>query len=133
MLLKYTKNNVLTLNIPGNGTSVIPHTLLPGINEIEDQVWKELKSQPGVKRLMAKSILLEKAPPTKDNKKVGKGLAKYSAEEAAFIVEETYDKRLLSDWLKLESRAVIKTAIETQLDVIEKSVERKTDEEKDEE
>lgn len=134
MLLNYRKENVLTLYIPEpKGTSMTPYTLLPGIQEIADSVWKKLKTQTGVKRLIMKGDLLEKAPPAKDNKKAGKGLAKYSAEEAQFIVEETFDKKLLGDWLKIEARSVIKTAIETQLKRIEESLELKDESDEDEE
>jgi len=131
MLLKYNQKNCLTLYIPGQGTSLTPYQLLPGMQEIEDSVWKKLKAQKGVKRLMMQGHLTEAAPPEKDNKKSGKGLAKYSAEEAEFIIKETYDKRLLGTWLKTESRTVIKTAIEDQLKVIEESVRKLTDEEKE--
>lgn len=132
MLLNYKKPNTLTLCIPGKGTTVTPIVFLPGIQEIEDAIWKDLKQQKGVKTLIAKGDLVEKAPPAKDNKKGNKGLARYDAEEAAFIIKETYDKRLLTDWLKIEARTVIKTAIEDQLKVVEASLKVKPKDEEDE-
>ena len=132
MLLNYKMTNVLTLYIPGKGTALTPFQLLPGINEIEDAVWKTLKKQKGVAKLIAKGNLLEKAAPAKDNKKAGKGLAKYGADEATYIVEETFDKVLLGSWLKIETRSVVKTAIEAQLVKVEESLTKKDEDEENE-
>lgn len=126
MLLNNQEKRPITLFIPDKkGTATKPYMFIPGNQEIEDSAWKLLKAQPGVQRILKQGKLREVAAPVKDNKKSGKGLAKYGAEQAEFIIAETFDKRLLGDWLATETRSVIKTAIEAQLAVIEKSVTRK--------
>lgn len=99
--------------------------LLPGVNELPDEVYAEVKPQLEGAGLF-KGKLLEEGPTreVKDGSKlaaVGKSLSECTAEQAQLLIAETFDVKLLDKWRKLEKRDEVRLAIANQLDEIKKN------------
>ena len=134
MLVKWTKSNVLTVCLKGkNPREITTVQILPGVNEIDDAMWKRMLDHQGLKHYLSDSSLVERKGPSKDNKKSGKGLTRFGIDEAKELIGETLDKLLLAAWKEDESRADVLKAIDKQIKHIDDSVTLKDVDDDDDE
>lgn len=120
MLVSWNLPNVIMGEVKiGNGET--PWTLLPGVNEVPDNVWELMQKHPLVK------IYIDKGDLTSDGKSVkAKGLLSYDVTEAKKIVLKTYDSDLLKSFKETDDRDEVKTAIDAQLKEIASKSKRKS-------
>ena len=106
----------------------------PGTNNIDVDVWKQMKKQPDIMKMLERG---EKDPkgfnektglgnlhvkgwePGSDDNEAREGLDGLNAVDAKALVAETYNTELLREWLEKESRAGVINAVEKQLKTIE--------------
>lgn len=108
-------------------------TLRPGINEVPDELWRELKGQSGVKRLLAAKLLTEERAGAQSQQGAGANattssetdMGKLDTADALRLVGETVDRALLSKWATQAKDAEVRQAIENQLAAIQLSEEER--------
>ena len=121
MLIKYTKSNLL--GVPySSGTFY----LKPGVNEVDDAVWAEVKKSGILSHQIGGGFIQEvfKAESAASIEKSGeseaiKGLSELNATESMAVIAETYDEDLLKAWAKTETRKTVQKAIAEQLEKVE--------------
>lgn len=106
-------------------------TILPGVQEIDDEVWKKMKEVPDVQERIEAGRLVEvKTAATKGAKDesehgLPKSLAKFSVPDATELVSGVMDIDVLKAWSKIEKRTTVKDAIRDQLKALEPDDEKK--------
>lgn len=105
-LMTYTGLNVVTVNLSGNDSVKI----LPGVNEIEDDLIENFKKHPSVAQRLkdGKFIILSE----------GKADRKKSVEDMLAYIPKIYDTRLLKKIIKEDGREDVVGAAKKQLDTI---------------
>ncbi len=141
MFVKYNKEGILSLPVPGGNTII----LKPGVNpNINDEDWEKVAKNPVVNKKIENDIIvamtskLKTAKKAEDKKQVQESiqkeldngasndLAEYSAKEAIKLIEETYDVEMLKNWKYEEKRGKVVKSIEEQLSLIEKQGKSKS-------
>ncbi|HCU25444.1 MAG TPA: hypothetical protein DF383_10545 [Deltaproteobacteria bacterium] len=133
MLVKYTGTNLYRCR---------ELRLIPGNNDVSENVWNEVKDHPLVKMRVEKAIIIpmpqnrvakvENAAQENDSQQTASAtesdglvsLKDYPAKEAEGLVAETFDIPTLERWKSEETRKGVIKAIDAQLDSL------KIDEEK---
>lgn len=108
-------------------------TILPGIQQIEDEVWEKMKAKvPDVRDRLASGQLAEvkgdKAGEGKSNSnEIGlpKNLTKFSPADAIELIGGVMDVDTLKTWNKIEKRVPVKDAIKAQLKALSSSDDKK--------
>lgn len=114
-LLKYDQPRYLAVAFALDQTKSRTVTLWPGINELSDKDWSDVKSHPVVKEIIKLGHLkeIDKRP---GNEAV---LLSMTQDEAVALVQETDSADLLKKWLVEEKRPlVIRTIGEKLNDII---------------
>lgn len=130
-LIHYHKVNLLRI---GN------LRLMPGMNQIPEEIWKEAKSHPLIQHRLnsgeitvlaqAKSGVQEKTLKNDLEKKVSEtgensnSLDSYSTNQAKDIVQNTFDLNLLRRWQTEETRKAVYKVVEAQIEKIESYEEK---------
>jgi hypothetical protein len=136
MLIEWTQTNAFSFYqaTGGNAGKQVPRqtkvalTLLPGINEVDEATWKKCADHPLAKiHLEEGNIELVDVRRKSGSKKDAPGLTGFEARDAKKIVKQTFDKALLAKWADKESRKEVVTALEKQVELVDKSVPTKTD------
>ena len=140
MLVEWTQARVYSIwtnakTVPGAPPAAkLETTLVPGINEVDDEMWGRIAQHPNVKHYLEAGDLKVQNPPKDgpDRKKNAKGLLQYQIIEAKKLVRQTYDKQLLLEWKENDTRAGITSEIDRQITKIDATARPKTEEEKNE-
>lgn len=125
MLVNYTKPNLYIhygASQPDHSPT-IAFRLLPGVNEIADDLWKEVKVHPTIKKYMAEEWIVEVG-----GKEGKQGLSGFDVTAALKVVKKTYDKVLLKSWAAADNRPKVQAAITDQLAEIERKTTVKAEE-----
>lgn len=98
--------------------------LLPGKNEIPDDLWEELKKFSSVRKSIELEFLVEgetvetekgkDGKPLKGKKVIGKTISDYKGKGALKLIKETYNLETLEQWKK-DERSDIRLAIEERI------------------
>jgi len=140
MFVKYNKEGILSLPVPG-GSAIV---LKPGVNpNIKESDWTEIAKNPIIKKKIDDGIIvpmpskLKTASNAEDKKKIkeeiqselnsgaAKDLAEYTVKEAAKLITETYDVEILKQWKYEENRSTVQKAIDEQLELISSEGKKK--------
>ncbi|MBL6722490.1 MAG: hypothetical protein ISQ13_00615 [Candidatus Margulisbacteria bacterium] len=140
MFVKYNKEGILSLPVPG-GTAIV---LKPGVNpNIKESDWSEVAKNPIIKKKIDDGIIVPmpsklKAASNADEKKkikeeiqselnsgAAKDLAEYTVKEATKLITETYDVEILKQWKYEENRSTVQKAIDEQLELISSEGKKK--------
>lgn len=140
MFVKYNKEGILSLPVPG-GSAIV---LKPGVNpNIKESDWSEVAKNPIIKKKIDDGIIvpmpskLKTASNAEEKKKIkeeiqselnsgaAKDLAEYTVKEAAKLITETYDVEILKQWKYEENRSTVQKAIDEQLDLISSEGKKK--------
>lgn len=140
MFVKYNKEGILSLPVPG-GSAIV---LKPGVNpNIKESDWSEVAKNPIIKKKIDDGIIvpmpskLKTASNAEDKKKIkediqselnsgaAKDLAEYTVKEAAKLITETYDVEILKQWKYEENRSTVQKAIDEQLELISSEGKKK--------
>ncbi|NQY74608.1 MAG: hypothetical protein HRT90_07580 [Candidatus Margulisbacteria bacterium] len=133
MFVKYQKEGILSLPVPGGATIV----LKPGVNpNIDEKDWKRIEKNPIIQKKIEAGIIipmpskLSSVKKAEEKKKVqediqneiergaAQDLAEYQAKEAVKIVKATYDVEVLKTWKYEEKRGTVLKTIEEQIEKI---------------
>ena len=122
MLIDYKKPNVLTVYTSNENDSIktgIPgYKFIPGINEVKTDDWKKIAATPKVLRLIdADELVVVTESDAKENKTSIAGIA---IEKCKAVVDRTYNKGLLVNWLDCETRGGVVQALREQLRMIDR-------------
>lgn len=103
--------------------------LVPGNNEIADDLWTDLKKHPQIIKKLENEdleIVTEKDRDDKETEKDG-GAASLpgKAGDAVKVVKKTFSKELLDKWLESENRPSVVKALNDQFKVLELSPEER--------
>ncbi|HEX5034650.1 MAG TPA: hypothetical protein VFW62_09235 [bacterium] len=119
MLIMYTPANIYRCG---------EMRLIPGMNDVPERVWNEVKDHPLVKMRVEKGLISlrpqQKAKLAGDGESTGQddngdgltSLGEFSAKEAEALVKETFDLPTLERWQGEETRKGVLKAIEAQID-----------------
>jgi hypothetical protein len=140
MFVKYNKEGILSLPVPG-GSAIV---LKPGVNpNIKENDWSEVAKNPIIKKKIDDGIIvpmpskLKIASNAEEKKKIkeeiqselnsgaAKELAEYTVKEAAKLITETYDVEILKQWKYEENRSTVQKAIDEQLELISSEGKKK--------
>jgi len=140
MFVKYNKEGILSLPVPG-GTAIV---LKPGVNpNIKESDWSEVAKNPIIKKKIDDGIIVPmpsklKAASNADEKKkikeeiqselnsgAAKDLPEYTVKEATKLITETYDVEILKQWKYEENRSTVQKAIDEQLELISSEGKKK--------
>ena len=140
MFVKYNKEGILSLPVPG-GSAIV---LKPGVNpNIKESDWTEIAKNPIIKKKIDDGIIvpmpskLKTASNAEEKKKIkeeiqselnsgaAKDLAEYTVKEAAKLITETYDVEILKQWKYEENRSTVQKAIDEQLELISSEGKKK--------
>lgn len=123
------------VSLPDRGTqgTTIAKTLIPGLNDVKDELWDQWKKNPQVERLIAEGkfeVESEKSPDAASAEKAGEAqeLHGIHAKKAVKLVAETLDIELLKKWKAQDARPSVQSAIQDQIAVImepQKAAEKK--------
>lgn len=122
MLVKLNENRVIM--VPATeGAPML--RLIPGINEVPDAQWNEVKKN--LEGKLSAKLIEEVGSTTVKGKganapevTVGKTLKDLSFGEAEAIIKQTLDVALLETWKKAEERSDVRLAILNQIDEMKK-------------
>lgn len=95
--------------------------LAPGYNEVNDELWKNVKKAFSVNLEAAfaagklKEVVVEKAMQGGKTKKEPKAFTELDATEARQIVADTWTRETLETWREKEERADIRNAIDDRI------------------
>lgn len=105
-------------------------SLKPGVNEIEEKIWKELELTVAIKHEIAEGNIevMEIAKASPDAPIAIKDL---NVKEAVALVKSTFDTAILNRWAEEETRKQVLDALEKQYDAV--AVKSKKQEEESEE
>lgn len=117
-MIEWTQPNVYSVWVKGKQE---PHKLMPGMNEISEDDWKNISVHPNAKAHISEGNLLVH----EFGKKGAKSFKEYSVNDAKRIVKGTFDKDLLKKWAGEDSRKQVLEAIQAQIDTVDKSVKVK--------
>lgn len=99
-------------------------TLIPGINEMPDDVWNTVRENKKVKYYLSENLIVEKHMEEKKDAKenvIGvmsaKAFSELESEEQEALVKETFDVVLLEKWRK-KGNDFLKGVIDDQIDSI---------------
>jgi hypothetical protein len=127
------KNNTARVIGLGDGAN-----LLPGVNDIDDEVWKKAQQTVVVKSFLQKqegetqptlelvssteAATATTATGTTDTGTAGTGtLSSKNVTDAKALIAETYDRKLLERWRTEETRHTVQQAIDEQLEKLKLS------------
>lgn len=139
VIVRWNKSHVMSVGTGLADGSVVQ--FMPGPNEVDAKTWENVKKNPLIKTRMeteivdpkrGKVFLLEvvskKVDETKgEEKETVEGISELGVKEAKALVEETFNTTLLREWQESETRKGVLTAIEKQLEAIEKERESESD------
>lgn len=110
-LIKYKQANLIELCSPDGTKSV---KLIPGVNQLEETDWNEIKKHPMVQILIDEDKLEEfkKGPALNP-------FLKLKEIEQIKLISETNDKSLLEEWAGQSKNAKVQKAILKKLDELE--------------
>jgi hypothetical protein len=126
MIINWKQNRVLILTAKtGNGGAI---TIVPGINVIPDDVWKELAVD--LKARIGKDIIEVKAEKkSKEGKDLGltnvKSPSEMEPKEAEALLVDTFSIPVLKEWLDNESRDGVRAAIYRRITELEEATKPK--------
>lgn len=138
MIIEQTENRVNIIPcVERNGVVNNKITLLPGCNDVDDELWK--KARVSVKDKIERGLIKEHhakveekevpIPNTDKKRKVikidSKDLKDLEPEEAEEIVKNTFSLKTLGKWKKSESRDSVRNVILNQIEQVEKHGEEK--------
>lgn len=143
VLVKWNKSNVMSVGAGLPDASVIQ--FMPGVNEFTKEQWEKVSAHPEIKKRMETEVvdlkrgkvpMIEVLAEKKENKSEGNdddantnsAISELGVKDAKTLVEETFNTVLLKEWLEGETRKGVKSAIEKQLEGIEKEREGSNDE-----
>lgn len=153
VLVRWNKSHVMSVQTGMPDASVVQ--FIPGVNEFTKEQWELVSKHPELKKRMETDVvdmkrgkvkMLEvlsaekKSEGSSDSDSEGEsndegsseeGIAGLSAGDAKALVEETFNTPLLKSWLESETRKTVKSAIEKQLETIEKERQENGDDEND--
>lgn len=149
VLVRWNKSHVMSVQTGMPDASVVQ--FIPGVNEFKKEQWELVSKHPELKKRMETDVVDMKRGKVKmlevlsaEKKSEGssdsdssdegsseEGIAGLSAGDAKTLVEETFNTPLLKSWLESETRKTVKSAIEKQLEAIEKERQENGDEEND--
>lgn len=111
MLIHYDRPNVL--NFPKLGANGQPDYVrfVPGVNEVDSDVWAQMQKDPTIKRMLEDGVLKEKSK--------SETFKKLPAQGAEKVIAQTYDIGLLTKWKAEETRRPVISAIDKQLAMVE--------------
>jgi hypothetical protein len=111
--------------------------LIPGVNEVHEKFWDEIKTNPGVKKRLDLGFIElveckkaqpavdekgKKSEPVEETKAEGEGasiLEELKSADAIAVVKETLDFDKLKEWKGIESRKGVLKAIDDQIELLE--------------
>lgn len=109
--------------------------LIPGINEIPDEVWNQVRGLKKIKFYLEEGHIVEKYMEEKKDAKekvisveTKKVFVELESEEQETLVKDTYDLKLLSKWRK-KGNDFLKGVIDDQIDMIKNPKKEDDDEE----
>ena len=117
-IIKYKQMNLMEICNKAGDKSF---KLLPGANEIEKELWDELKQHPHVKLLIDEDIIDES---------IAYPFPKMAEKEQLRLVAETVNKEALEGWLAQAKNPKVQKAIKDQLEKIELTDEEKVQRQK---
>lgn len=110
-LINYKQANLIELCSLDGETKV---KLIPGVNQVEESVWNEIKKHPMAKHLIEDDKIEElKTGPASNS------FSKMKESEQVKLVAETNDKALLEEWAGQVKNAKVQKAILKKLDDLE--------------
>lgn len=139
VIVRWNQSHVMSVGTGLNDGSVVQ--FMPGPNEVNAKTWENVKKNPAIKTRMETEIvdpkrgkvpMLEVVSKKVDEKKgeeseTVEGISELGVKEAKALVEETFNTALLREWKESETRKGALTAIEKQLEAIEKERESESD------
>lgn len=138
MIIEQTENRVNVIPcVERNGVVNNKITLLPGCNDVDDELWK--KARGSVKDKIERGLIKERhakveekevpIPNTNKKRKVttidSKDLKDLEPEEAEKVIKDTFNLKTLKKWKKAESRDSVRNVILNQIEQVEKHGEEK--------
>ncbi len=121
--------NVIPLMTKGVTTDNI--ILLQGHNEIDDEVWANLKKQTAVKKHIMREDLVEvfesaqgEKGKDKDKDKKITNIHQMSAGKSKEIIKDTWDLTTLDKWLNGESRNDVRSIVHNQIEAVNNPVKQ---------
>jgi hypothetical protein len=133
MLVKWNGVGPLSIGDPRPGSNykmAAVIVLTPGVNKLEDEVWKRSAENPQIKRLIklgkkkggleiVTDVMGDKeqaaAAKKAEDKQIAIDLSGFADKEAADIVRKTLNKELLEQWAESDNRPLVRRAVEKQL------------------
>lgn len=110
-LIKYNATNLIELCSPDGEIKI---KLIPGVNQVDEAAWNEVKKHPMAKHLLEDYNLEElKTGP------VSNAFTKMKENEQIKLISETNDKALLEEWAGQVKNAKVQKAILKKLDDLE--------------
>jgi len=117
--------------------------LMPGLNEVHEKFWDEVKSMPAIKKRMEMGLLElvkhKKAAPDSDEDKGVEDkpepkciIVECEVKDAIKIVKETLDHAKLEEWKSIEKRKSVLKVIESQIKMLNEPPQKKKETEGDE-
>lgn len=103
---------VTTVGLADSNTSCTRVVLIPGINQIDDEIIRKIKEHPHVKQRV-KDDQLQFLSPTKLDKKNNE-----SKEDMLNYIPKIFDTKLLKKLIKEDPREIVVAAAKDQLDKI---------------
>ena len=96
-------------------------TLLPGVNEVDEEAWKKALAVPAVRALVKEGKLKPEPGKRAD------ATALEDVDDALSLIAKTVDRSLLEAWARREKRPQVRDAIEAQLKAIQPKAPAKPD------
>lgn len=126
MLIKYNKENMLSIPVNGNSTNTV--RLMPGISEFPKEIFDAVKDHPQVKMLVESEMIefievkTEKKGKAKE-KVLGKNdepvsLSELSEKNAKKLIKDTFVMEMLERWELEETRVSVKKVLDAKIDDI---------------
>lgn len=131
MLVEWTKPNLFTI-WGSEGGSEPTLRLIPGMNEVKKDDWDKVSKHPLVKIHLEEDDLIVHDDLGGEEGSEVDGISTLAVKKATKIIKATFDTELLAKWRGEETRSTILTAIDKQVEVVNKSVKVKEKEENDE-
>ena len=101
--------------------------LMPGVNQISKNEWNHVKGHPHVMHRLDDELLK-----VIDQEDAADGevhsIKEFQPKQAEKIIKQTFDEKLLNDWLADEKRGSVKAAISAQLKFVSVGAKNNTEE-----
>jgi hypothetical protein len=129
-------------NQPGIPPEIANVTLLPGCNEVDPAAWAELKKNQAVRQLLETEYTYPGEGGTVyshqnilevDETVSLKDIRKIEPRKAAKIARNTFDRVLLRNWQRVETRDEVANAIDKQLGAVSPHATKPTEDDEEEE